>query len=53
MAQNTEGMIDPSIFESLQTKIDEDIEIREQIRNSLQKLEKQSMVEMALSAGGF
>ena len=37
----TQGMIDPAIFAHLQSKIDEDIEVREQLRNVLQDLEKQ------------
>jgi len=35
------GMVDPKIFENLQTKIDEDAEIRDQIRTILQTLERQ------------
>ena len=35
------SMIDTSIFEQLQTKIDEDSEVRENIRNAVQSLEKQ------------
>lgn len=36
------GMVDPAIFKHLQTKIDEDSAIREELRNILQDLEKQS-----------
>lgn len=35
------GIIDPKIFENLQTKIDEDAEVRDQIRTILQTLERQ------------
>lgn len=35
------GMIDPKIFEDLQTKIDEDAEVRDQIKAILQTLERQ------------
>ncbi|KAH8599382.1 putative Translin-1 [Bisporella sp. PMI_857] len=35
------GMVDPKIFESLQTKIDEDAEVRDKIRSILQTLERQ------------
>ena len=35
------GMVDPAIFEYLQTKIDEDFLVREELRNILQTLEKQ------------
>ena len=41
MDQSSFGMVDPSIFENLQSKIDEDIEVREQLRGILQTLEKQ------------
>ncbi|ESZ92273.1 putative Translin-1 [Sclerotinia borealis F-4128] len=35
------GMVDPRIFEDLQTKIDEDAEVRDQIKAILQTLERQ------------
>ncbi|TVY91288.1 Translin [Lachnellula willkommii] len=35
------GMVDPRIFEELQNKIDEDAEVREQIRAIVQTLERQ------------
>lgn len=35
------GMVNPAIFEHLQTKIDEDSSVREELRNILQNLEKQ------------
>ena len=35
------GMVNPAIFEHLQTKIDEDAAVREELRNILQNLEKQ------------
>lgn len=35
------GMVDPRIFEQLQTRIDEDAEVREQIRAITQTLERQ------------
>jgi hypothetical protein len=38
---NTVGMVDPHIFEDLQTKIDEDAQVRERIRSILQILERQ------------
>jgi len=38
---NSTGMVDPKIFESLQTRIDEDAEVRDQIRAILQTLERQ------------
>jgi hypothetical protein len=40
MAQTSSAMVDPAIFEYLQSKIDEDIEIREQLKSILQDLEK-------------
>ncbi|TVY48372.1 Translin [Lachnellula occidentalis] len=38
---NETGMVDPRIFEELQNKIDEDAEVREQIRAIVQTLERQ------------
>ena len=35
------GMVDPRIFEDLQTKIDADAEVRDQIKATLQTLERQ------------
>ncbi|CAL3972561.1 hypothetical protein PZA11_004350 [Diplocarpon coronariae] len=37
-----QGMVDPRIFEQLQTKIDDDAEVRDQIRTITQTLERQS-----------
>jgi hypothetical protein len=34
------SMIDPSIFDTLQAKIDEECEVRESIKNILEVLEK-------------
>ena len=34
-------MVNPAIFETLQAKIDEDAQVREELRNILQVLEKQ------------
>ena len=39
------GMVNPAIFENLQTKIDEDAQIREELRNILTVLEKQGRLE--------
>ncbi|MCJ1287393.1 hypothetical protein MMC26_006742 [Xylographa opegraphella] len=42
MADSTSfGMVNPAIFEDLQTKIDEDSQVREELKNILQVLEKQ------------
>jgi len=41
MANPETGMVDPRIFEELQNKIDEDAEVREQIRAIVQTLERQ------------
>jgi hypothetical protein len=38
---SSSGMVDPRIFEHLQTKIDEDAEARDQIRAIIQTLERQ------------
>ena len=37
------GMIDPAIFEQLQSNIDDDSQLREEVRNILQKRERQGM----------
>lgn len=37
----SDSFISPAIFESLQTRIDEDAEVKEQIRNILHTLERQ------------
>ena len=34
-------MVDPSIFEHLQSKIDQDATVREELRDTVQTLEKQ------------
>ncbi|MCJ1365531.1 hypothetical protein MMC16_004654 [Acarospora aff. strigata] len=42
MADSTSfGMVNPAIFEHLQAKIDEDAQVREELKNILQTLEKQ------------
>ena len=41
MASEKDAMVDPAIFEHLQARIDEDSEVREQLRIILQDLEKQ------------
>lgn len=41
-------MVDPQIFESLQTKIDEDSEVREQIKSITQTLERQGRTAQAI-----
>lgn len=41
MASAQSGMVDSSIFETLQSKIDEDAKVREELRNKLQDLDKQ------------
>ena len=42
------SMVDPRIFESLQTKIDEDAEARDQIRAILQTLERQDRTTQSI-----
>ncbi len=44
-AAPTTSMIDTSIFEQLQVKIDEDAQVRENIRNVVQVLEKQGQFQ--------
>jgi hypothetical protein len=45
------GMIDPKIFESLQSKIDDDAEVRDQIRAILQTLERQGRSAQSILSG--
>ncbi|KAL8665193.1 MAG: hypothetical protein Q9202_002415 [Teloschistes flavicans] len=40
----TPGMIDPAIFEQLQANIDSDAQVREELRNILQRLERQGII---------
>jgi hypothetical protein len=48
---NPSGMIDPKIFESLQSKIDDDADTREQIRAILQVLERQGRTAQSILSG--
>lgn len=41
MSNNGSGMVDPAIFDYLQSKIDEDTQVRDQVKVILQDLEKQ------------
>jgi hypothetical protein len=42
------GMVDTRIFEDLQTKIDEDTEVKDQIRAILQTLERQGRTTQSI-----
>jgi len=42
------GMVDPAIFEHLQSKIDEDARVREELRNFLQELERQGRATQSI-----
>lgn len=48
---NPSRMIDPKIFESLQSKIDDDAETRDQIRAILQVLERQGRAAQSVLSG--
>ncbi|KAI4756725.1 hypothetical protein E4T51_10205 [Aureobasidium sp. EXF-12344] len=50
MSGNTQGLLQPQIFESLQKKIDEETEVRESIREIVQTLEKQVVPAVVSSA---
>lgn len=53
-AQNAApGMVDPAIFERLQANIDDDAHVREELRNILQKLERQCTPLRTLYAAPF
>jgi len=43
-------MVDPAIFEYLQSKIDEDSQVREELKNILQVLEKQGRSTQSILA---
>lgn len=45
------GMIDPKIFENLQSNIDDDAETRDQIRAILQLLERQGRTAQSILSG--
>jgi hypothetical protein len=45
---NTVGMVDPQIFEDLQAKIDEDTQVKEQLRTILQILERQGRTAQSI-----
>ena len=36
-----QGMVDPAIFELLQAKLDDDVHVREELKNIVQSMEKQ------------
>ena len=42
-----EGMLSPAIFEHLQTKLDEDAQVREELRNIVQIMERQGINKSA------
>ncbi|KAN0112730.1 Translin [Hyaloscypha variabilis] len=48
---SSSGMVDPRIFEHLQTKIDEDAEVRDQIRAITQTLERQGRKTQSILSG--
>lgn len=39
-AEISQGMVSPAIFESLQTKLDEDAQVREELKNIVQSMER-------------
>ncbi|KAL9604003.1 MAG: hypothetical protein Q9219_000765 [cf. Caloplaca sp. 3 TL-2023] len=46
-------MVDPRIFEQLQANVDDDAHVREELRNILQKLERQGMLALVDSHGSL
>ncbi|KAI4192586.1 MAG: hypothetical protein LQ350_008616 [Teloschistes chrysophthalmus] len=46
----TPGMVDPAIFEQLQANIDSDAQVREELRNILQRLERQGRNTQSLNS---
>ena len=43
-----EGMVDPSIFEHLQNELDEDVQVREEIRNIVQSMERRDRITTSI-----
>ena len=39
-ADTSRGMVSPMIFENLQAKLDEDVQVREELRNIVQSMER-------------
>ncbi|KAL6715645.1 Translin-1 [Lecanora helva] len=44
----SQGMIDPAVFTHLQNKLDEDVQVREEIRNILQSMERRDRVTTSI-----
>lgn len=42
------GMIDPAIFDRLQTKLDEDAHVREDLRNLVQSMERRDRITTSI-----
>ena len=42
------GMVDPAIFEYLQTKLDEDAQVREELRNIVQSMERRDRITTSI-----
>ncbi|KAL8864808.1 MAG: hypothetical protein Q9174_007212, partial [Haloplaca sp. 1 TL-2023] len=53
MSNTAPGMVDPAIFEQLQANIDSDSQIREELRNILQKLERQGSLPTIEEVGSM
>lgn len=45
---DSHGLVDPAVFQNLQAKIDEDSSVREELKNILQKLEKQGRATQSI-----
>lgn len=43
------GMFSPAIFEHLQAKLDEDAQVREELQNIVQAMERQGICQFAAS----
>lgn len=43
-----EGMVNPAIFEHLQTKLDEDAQVREELRNIVQSMERRDRMTTSI-----
>ncbi len=47
-SSNTQGMVSPTVFEYLQTKLDEDAQTREEIKNIVQSMERRDRITTSI-----
>jgi len=47
-SSSSQGMVSPAIFESLQVKLDRDAQVREELRDIVQSMERQDRATMSI-----